>query len=376
MKTFAGIDVSKDTLSACREREGIRADAVFRNDVAGHRKLIKWLGHKARVCMEATGVYHLQLGLALRKAKVEVAVVNPFSAKSFAASLTTRSKTDKVDARTLLEQVKRMEFHAWVPPSDVQFELRELARRITELVQMGADEKNRLHAKSTSGLSKTAVRDVQKHIEQISAHVKQVEREALRTIKSDAVLLEQFGILKRAKGVGARSAILLLGELTVIDPTMTQREIVAFAGLDPRVYESGSSVKKVPRISHVGNARIRAALFMVALTAVRSDRGARSFFRQLVARGKKRMQAIVAVMRKLLLGLWIAMQRRVAFNSDVLFAASLAKAESSDSAVAAEQPELGQDHPKGRSEAKEPRKRLDRVSAEATRTRNWPLQSA
>lgn len=376
MDTFAGIDVSKDSLSACRERNGITAEAVFQNDAEGHRQLIKWLGKKARVCVEATGVYHLQLGLALRKAGIDVMVVNPRSAKNFAASLNTRSKTDKVDARTLLEQVKRMDFRAWVPPSDVQFELRELARRITELVQMGADERNRLHAKSTSRLSKTAIRDVQKHIEQIDVHVKGVEREAMRTIKSDPMLLEQYGILKGAKGIGMRSAIVLLGELTVVDPTMTKREIVAFAGLDPRVHESGTSVKKTTRISRVGNARIRAALFMVALTAVRSDRGARSFFRHLVARGKKRMQAVVAVMRKMLLGLWIAMQRRVAFSSDALFAASLAQAESSDSAVAAHQPEPRQGHPKGRSEAKEPRKRLDHGSAEATHHRSLPSRIA
>jgi transposase len=376
MEMFAGIDVSKDSLSVCRERNGVRAEAVFKNDSAGHRELIKWLGKKAQVCVEATGVYHLQLGLALRKAGIDVMVVNPRSAKNFAASMNSRSKTDKVDARTLLEQVKRMEFQAWVPPSEVQFELRELARRITELVQMGADEKNRLHAKSTSGLSKTAIRSVQKHIDQIDAHAKVMEREAVRTIKNDALLSEQYSILKGAMGIGDRSAIVLLGELTVVDPTMTKREIVAFAGLDPRVYESGSSVKKTTRISHVGNARIRAALFRVALTAVRSDRGARSFFRHLVARGKKRMQAVVAVMRKMLVGLWIAMQRRVAFDSDALFAASLAQAESSDSAVAAHQPELRQGHPKGRSEAKEPRKRLDHGSAEATHRGNLPLRSA
>ena len=88
------------------------------------------------------------------------------------------------------------------------------------------------------------------------------------------------------------------------------------------------------------------------------------------------MQAVVAVMRKMLVGLWIAMQRRVAFDSDALFAASLAQAESSDSAVAAHQPELRQGHPTGRSEAKEPRKRLDHGSAEATHRRNLPSRSA
>ena len=80
------------------------------------------------------------------------------------------------------------------------------------------------------------------------------------------------------------------------------------------------------------------------------------------------MQAIVAVMRKLLHGIWIVQQRRVAFESSVLFAASLAKAESSDSAVAATQPEPSQSHPKGRSEAEELPQQLDTGSAQATRS--------
>ena len=95
-----------------------------------------------------------------------------------------------------------------------------------------------------------------------------------------------------------------------------------------------------------------------------------------MARGKKKMQAIVAVMRKLLHGIWIVLQRRVTFDSSVLFAASLAKAESSDSAVAANQPEPSQDHPKGRSEAEELRQQLDPGSAQATRSRRRRSKAA
>ncbi len=136
----------------------------------------------------------------------------------------------------------------------------------------------------------------------------------------------------------------------------------------PRSYESGTSVEKPVRISKMGNARLRAILYMNALSAVRHDRGARLFFARLVARGKKKKQALVAVMRKLLHGIWIVLQRRVAYDSAVLFAASLAQAESSDSAVAATQPEPSQDHPEGRSNAEQLRMQLDPGSAQATRS--------
>ena len=378
IKTWVGIDVSAKTLAAERWRETEDQDKSreFANDAAGHRQLLKWIGKGARVCMEATGVYHFQLALKLAAAGVDVMVINPRVAKDFGRALANRSKTDKVDAWTLLEYVRRMEFVAWKAPSAAVQELRELGRRLSELVQSGADEKNRLHAKKTAARSATVVNDVKAHVSQIEKRVNQIEKAAVAVVRSDAGLREQFEILKGAPGVARRSSILLMTELAVLDPTLTVKQIVGHAGLDPREHESGTSVQKPPRISKIGNARLRAILYMNALTAIRRDRGARLFYAQMVARGKKKMQAVVAVMRKLLHGIWIVLQRRVPFDSAVLFAASLAKAECSHSAVAANQPEPRHDHPKGRSEAKELRKQLDRGSAEATRSRKKRSKAA
>jgi transposase len=378
IKTWVGVDVSAKTLAVKRRRRNEEKDEAreFSNDAAGHREFLKWTGRGARVCMEATGVYHLQLALMLVAAGVEVMVINPRVAKDFGRALANRSKTDRVDAGTLLEYVHRMDFVAWRAPSAAVMELRELGRRLSELVHSGVEEKNRFHAKNVAAISKTVVSDVQAHVAQIEKRVKQIEKAAATVIRGDADLREQFEILTKIPGIARRSAILLLTELAVLDPTMTVKQIVGHAGLDPREYESGSSVQKPPRISKIGNARLRAILYMPALTAIRHDRGARLFFAQLVARGKKKMQAIVAVMRKLLHGIWIVLQRRVAFDSSLLFAASLAKAESSDSAVAANQPEPRQDHPKGRSEAEELRQQLDPGSAQATRWRKRRSKAA
>jgi len=375
-KTRVGIDVSAKTLMVVRRREGKEAEQEFVNDAVGHRAVLKWIGRGTRVALEATGVYHLQLALMLRAAGVEVMVVNPRVAKDFARALTNRSKTDRVDARTLVEYVERMEFVAWRAPSEAVLELRELGRRLSELVRTEVEEKNRLHAKRVSAISKTVVADVKAHVEQIEKRIKLIETAAVEVIAGDADLREQFEILKGIRGVGTRSAIELMTELAVLDPTMSVKQLVAYAGLDPRSYESGTSVDRPVRISKMGNARLRAILYMNALSAVRHDRGARLFFAQLVGRGKKKMQALVAVMRKLLHGIWIVLQRRVAYDSAVLFAASLAQAESSDSAVAATQPQSSQGHPKGRSNAEQLREQLDPGSTEATRSRRRKTSKA
>lgn len=376
IKTWAGIDVSAKTLAVCRWRDGNENEQEFSNDAAGHRELLQWLGRQTRVCIEATGVYHLQLALMLRASGVEVMVVNPRVAKDFARALSNRSKTDEVDAWTLLEYVRRMEFQAWEAPSGAVLELRELGRRLSELTRVSVEEKNRLHAKKVAAISAVVVADVKQHIAQIEKRIKQIEKAAYEIVHQDDDLREQYEVLLTAQGIGKRSAILLLTELAVLDPTMTVRQLVAYAGLDPREYESGTSVHKPARISKIGNARLRAILYMNALSAIRHDRGARLFYARLVARGKKRMQAVVAVMRKLLHGIWIVLQRRVAFDNTVLFAASLAQAESTDSAAAANQPEPGQDHPKGRSEAQELPQQLEPGPAEATRSRRKRSKAA
>lgn len=366
IRTWAGIDVSARKLSVHRERDGREEAREFANDASGHRELSRWLGRAARVCLEATGVYHLQLALALRAADVDVMVVNPRVAKDFGRALANRSKTDRVDARTLLEYGRRMAFVAWTAPSQAVLELRELARRLRDLVEIAAEEKNRLHATSAAGISRTVIADVEAHLGHLGRRIKQIEQAAVEVVRADADLLEQFEIVGAARGIATRSAILLLAELAVLDRGMSTKQVVAYAGLDPRVHESGTSVSKPPRISKAGNARLRATLYMNAIAAIRHDRGARLFYARLVARGKKPLQAVVAVMRKLLHGLWTALGRRVPFDSSVLFAASLREAESSDSAVAAHQPEPRKDHAKRRSAAEELREQLDPASAEAT----------
>jgi transposase len=374
--TFCGIDVSAKKLVSRRCRGGKEEESAFGNDQDGHRALLKWVGKGSRVCLEATGIYHLQLALMLVAAGVEVMVVNPRVAKDFGRALANRSKTDKVDARTLLEYVCRMDFVAWQAPSAPILELRSLGRRLSELIHLRVVEKNHVHASRSAGVSKKVIHDVEVHIRQIEARVKLIEKAALEVIREDADLLEMFKILTAIKGVGPRSAILLLTELAVLDPKMTTKQIVAYAGLDPREYESGDSVQRPTRISKVGNSRVRAILYMIGLTASRSDRGSKAFYQSLVRRGKNRMQALVALMRKLLHGIWIVLQRRMRFASSVLFAASLAQAESPDSAIRATQPELGQGHPSGRSEAKELREQLDPGSAEAKPSRKARSKAA
>ena len=136
---LVGIDVSARTLDlAFDPGRGTPQLLSFHNTAAGHRKLIQRItrgGRGTRVCLEATGVYHLDLCVALHGAKsIEVMVVNPRAARDFARAQLQRSKTDQVDARSLLEFLRRMDFARWSPPSRSILDLRALSRRIQALI--------------------------------------------------------------------------------------------------------------------------------------------------------------------------------------------------------------------------------------------------
>ena len=105
-------------------------------------------------------------------------------------------------------------------------------------------------------------------------------------------------------GIAEASAMRLLGELLVLPDDLAAPQWVAHAGLDPRPYDSGTSVHRPRRIRKVGNRHLRAALYMPALVAIQHEPNVKAFYDKLLAAGKKPMQAVVAVMRKLLHAIW------------------------------------------------------------------------
>ncbi len=301
---LGGIDVSARTLDLAVERAGQVRTAQFSNDSEGHRKLCRHLtrGRSARVCLEATGVYHLDLALALhRHARIEVMVVHPKASRDFAAALLKRSKTDPVDAAVLLEYARRMPYAPWDPPAQEIFDLRGLARRIVALTKTRAQEKNRLHAAEVQQeLTIEVAEDIEDSRRDLADRIARLEHKAVAYIDKNPMLRRRYAQLLSIPGVAAKSAIQILAELAVLPGDMSARQWVAHAGLDPAIQQSGTSLKRRTRISRKGNARLRAPLYMPALSAIRTDPHVRAFSQRLRDAGKTPLQAVVAVMRKLL----------------------------------------------------------------------------
>jgi len=317
--TDAGIDVSKAVLDvAVRRDERLLETARFDNDTSGHKKLVRWLtkgGRTARVVLESTGTYSLDVALALQRTRgIAVMVANPRAIKQFTGALMQRSKTDLTAAVALRDFVIRMPFVPWQPPATHVLELRAIARRIAALVVERTRELNRGYALEATAEASAVVRnDIDVNVRHLERRIEVLSAQALALIGDHAGLQTAFDLVVSVPGIAAHSAVQLLPELLVLPASMTVRQWVAHAGLDPRAHQSGTSVAKPARISKVGNAHIRRALYMPALVAVQHNRHVRAFFDKLVTRGKTPLQAYVAVMRKLLHAIYGMLTTRTAF---------------------------------------------------------------
>ncbi len=322
-----GIDVGSLEYVVTLRRSGQRGlmRKSFPNTERGRLWLCRYLsrpGHLVRVCLESTGVYGLDLAVELDSCPgVEVMVANPRAVRRFAQALMKRNKSDQVDGDVLEQFAVRMPFVGWTRPSAAALELRGISRRIKALVHASTGEKNRLHAALASKTTPAVVRrDIEQTIARYQQSVTRLTREGLKLIAREPQLEDRFKLLLTAKGIGKTSAIRILGELAVLSEDLDGRQWVAHAGLDPRHETSGTSVEKKPRISKAGNKYLRSALYMPALVARHHDPHLRAFADHLQAAGKKPLQVIVAVMRKLLVGLYGMLKNYQPYDGRKLFA--------------------------------------------------------
>lgn len=322
--SYAGVDVSKDHVEVCCfDATGKRRARRFPNVPAGHRALLGWLGPTpTQVVVESTGRYGLDLTLALHASQAaEVMVANPKALRGYAKAQMRRTKTDAVDATVIADYARRMPFEAWKPPPEAVRNLQAIARRIHALTVDRARERNRLQSTTDSAsASQVVVNDIEVNLRHLTRRIDELTRQATRLVESDEQLRAAYGHLVSVRGIAQKSAVLLLGELATLPDDMSVRQWVAHAGLDPKKHESGTSVKSPERISKIGNARIRRALYMPAHSAIRHEPRVRAFYEKLLRKGKPKMVAIVAVMRKLLHAIYGMLRHGQDFDGEKFYA--------------------------------------------------------
>jgi transposase len=297
-----GLDLAKLKFNACLARAGGKPrHKVFPNNPDGFAQLSGWLSQqgveRVHACMEATGAYGDALAAYLHEAGHVVSRVNPAAIKAYAQSHLSRTKNDRVDAALIAGFCAERRPPAWAPPAPELRELQALVRRLDSLIEMRTMEENRL----SSGVTVAAVREsVEEHLAHLSEQIKRTEALIRDHIDNHPGLKRQRELLDSIPGIGEATAAALLAEVPDIKQYKSARQVAAFAGLVPRERQSGSSsVRGRVRLSKIGNARLRKALYFPAVTALRCSPFFHQWAEGMRQRGKSKMAVIGAAMRKL-----------------------------------------------------------------------------
>lgn len=302
--TFLGIDVSKKKLDCALLLDGKVLEKACENSPEGFKDLLEWLRKRkvaqVRACVEATGGFEEAVATALFQAGHLVSVLNPLVVHAFAQQRLTRSKTDRIDAWTIVEYASRnvVDLPSWQPPPKELTDLRDLVNRRQALVEMKTQETNRLAA-APGGPTVDAM--VRKHIAYLEAELLELEKLIHEHIDRHPGLKAQKDLLVSIPGVGDQTAALFLAELADKLPRFESvKQLACYCGMDVRRRESGTSVRGRPRMSKMGNQRLRTALFMPARCAMRFNPIVKAQNARLIERGKVYKVRVCAAMRKLL----------------------------------------------------------------------------
>jgi transposase len=298
---FLGLDVAKAKADVCLlAPDGKSFEESFANTRAGYASLLAWLEKRARgllrAGLESTGPYARPWCQLLHAAGHAVFLLNPARPKAYGQALGLRNKTDRVDARLLARFVAEQKARRWSPPAPDHEELKELTRRREDLLALRQAEQNRLASAPIPRVRAS----LQRSIKSLEQEVERVEAELDGLMARSPRLRRDEELLCTIDGIGKVTARKVLAELPAAESFTSARQAAAYAGLSPRVHESGQSVRKKGRLSKIGNPALRKALFMPSLVAMEHNPLLKAFAQRLRAKGKPKMAIVGAVMRKLL----------------------------------------------------------------------------
>lgn len=310
-----GIDVSKDSLAGCHMRDGKAQHLETENNKAGFKQLVKCCGAESLYVMEATGVYYLQLAYYLVEQGARVVVVNPVVIRRYIQMHLGKGKSDRKDAQWIMRYGQQSEVKQWQPEEPVIVECRQLEQVIEQLIKQKTMVTNSLEAllgqPVTSGL---AVKSLKQTLKLLEKQVKQLEEKLV--VSLEKAFKKEMELLNSIPGIGRKTAGMLLLFAGGFRDMNNYRQLIAKAGLSPREYTSGSSVRGKVRITKMGGSLIRGKLFMCSFSAKKSNAACKALYQRLVAKGKNGKLALIAVCNKLLKQAFAIVKSGVPYQAD------------------------------------------------------------
>jgi len=304
---YLGMDVAKAKLDCCLlldEASGKRKTKAVSNTKSGIVDLLAWVAKQnvspgvLHVVMEATGVYHEQAAMALADVGITVSIVNPAQVKDFGRGLAVRTKTDGVDSFVLARYGALLKPAAWTPPAPEARMLQALLSRREAISQDLQRERNRQEKADATDTPDRIRQSLSDSIEFLVKQLAELQRDIDQHIDRHPTLKDDMTLLQSIPAVGPQVGGNLLSVMHSHEFNSAE-QLAAYLGLVPVERQSGSSVMGRARLSKAGPARIRAVLYMAAVVATRHNPHVKAVYDRLLARGKSKMSALGAAMRKL-----------------------------------------------------------------------------
>jgi len=297
--SILGVDIAKKKFDVALLVNGKLKHKVFSNNQGGFEGLELWLkkhgANHVHVCLEASSTYGDELAAYMHDAGHAVSIVNPARIKGFAQSELVRIKNDKVDAGVIARFCHAMHPEPWTPAPPEIRQLQSLVRRVDALINMRTQELHRLGTAQD-----TVEQSIQEHITYLDKQIAALKQQVAALIKNDPDLTAKKDLLKSIPGIGETTIAAILAELHMFERYDSVGKVVAFIGLAPRQFISGSSIKGKPRLSKVGHARLRKALYMPALVSIQCNPIIQIFYHRMKENGKNGKVIVCAIMRKLI----------------------------------------------------------------------------
>lgn len=284
-----GIDVAKATLQI----DLLGKSRKLPNTTQGHRAILGMLPENAFIIMESTGSYHIAAQESFQAAGIPVSIVNPVRVKQFGKARGTLAKTDPVDA-CLLSDFGRAFLPRPTPPRYPErvllCELVNLRDTLSSQVTMWNNLVEHQQSAVARKLSAAKARAATKAQADVEARI-------AKLINGSKTMAPVANVLRESKGVGAVTAAVLMAEMPELG-RINRRESAALGGLAPCANDSGKHEGK--RYIRGGRPRIKRALYLAALSAVRFHPTLKPAYKALRAAGKPAKVALIAIARKLL----------------------------------------------------------------------------
>ncbi|MCL2656735.1 MAG: IS110 family transposase [Betaproteobacteria bacterium] len=304
---YLGIDVSKAKLDCCllnQDAPEKRKSKVVANSVAGVADLLLWMGKQGaqpsdtHALLEATGVYHESAATALHDSGVTVSILNPAQVRDFGKGLGLRTKTDAVDSYLLARFGLLQKPPTWQPaPAHVRT-LRALLSRRQALSEDLQREHNRLEKAQVTETPERIHQSLRDCIDFLERQLAQLEKDIDDHIDQHPDLKQDLALLQSVPAVGPQVGSHLLCVMRS-SAFRTAEQLAAYLGVVPVERQSGTSVRGRAHLSKAGSARIRALLYMSALVGIRYNRHVKALYERLLAKGKSKIAALGAAMRKI-----------------------------------------------------------------------------